>query len=96
MGITELIVAGNGFLLLLLSFFIKELLHKIGKTSDQLVSIDKSLALVAAEIKHFDNKFTQLDIFQEKTDKEIIKIRESIHEIKNFQNSCQLRHESED
>jgi len=99
MVLEYIIIGFNGILIGAIAFFIKQLVNKITETGQQLISIDKSMAVIASEIKHFESKFTALDKYQEKTEREIFKIRERLHALGNdlmaTQSKCMVKHESD-
>jgi len=77
--------------MIVIGFFLKQLVNRIDESVKTLVSLDKTVALIQKDLLFFRQELDALGHFEKKTDEEIFALRQKMHDYGNELNSLNLK-----
>lgn len=84
-------------LLTIVSFLMRksfnDLLYKFDKLDNSINKLDKTIAVVTTKQEHHNDRFKQIEHFEERIDKELKDVRTRLHELGNTLNQIVSRFE---
>lgn len=96
-SMTYALIGLNGILVGIVAFFLRQLLDKFDKMETSLNSLSKEIAVIVTRQDHHIDRFSQIDHFEERIDKEVKSVRERLHVLSNDINGliskCEITHE---